>query len=359
MNIAERLGSLAASHDLPGPRYLGELLDSAGMVLDSENSSIRPRDRDGLPGGLVLTDTPCVMILPDLHARTDLLPDLCGSHFPGITETTVESLLTQGRLSLICLGDVLHSEGRGAALRWERAAGEALRSQGPEGILSPEMDEEMGASLRTLCMVLELKRALPSVFHCLKGNHDNMANLSQDGDLSFYKYAAEGSMGAAWFTLRYGEELRVKMRLYERSLPLVAKGKRYCASHAEPAAPMGLDQIRNYRSMPEVVQGLIWTDNEEAVSGSVEKTMKSLFETDEARADWIWLSGHRAVAGNYGLRARGLLAQVHNPARRQVIILKDELPAKSPRAEIFTIHPGQGKTTPRLVFAESIALRTT
>jgi hypothetical protein len=352
-HIAEKLRSLADSHELPSPEYLGGLLDSVCAVLDSENASMRPRDGEGLPGGLVLTQAQQAVIVPDLHARTGLLADLLAAAFPGAHGASVESLLSENRAALICLGDLLHSEGKRAAERWSSAARLALDSEGPGGILSAQMDEEMGASLRTLCVVLELKLRFPGAFHCLKGNHDNMSNTAQNGDLPFYKYAAEGSMGAAWFVLRYGNDLLSLMRRYERSLPLVAHGRRYCASHAEPAFPMGPERITNYRSDPELVQALIWTGNDEAAPGSVEKSMASLLGADLPQDDWIWISGHRAVAGNFSLRAQGLLAQIHNPARRQAAVLDDSDIGTS-RADIYAIQPGEGGEASRLVFAQSI-----
>ncbi len=337
MEIGEKIRFLADYPELPDSGYLRSLLDSVGELLDSEPCSIRPHDAHGLPGGLVRTTTPIVAIVPDLHARVTLFANLMKSTFPYETGNTIASLIADGRMTLICLGDIIHSEGRRAADRWTGAARAALRSGLPEGILSPEMDEEMGLSLRTLCAAIELKLAFPLFFHCLKGNHDNMSNAASDGDLAFFKYAAEGSMGASWFLQRYGADLLDRMRRYERSLPLVVAGKRYCASHAEPAFPMTTTRIVASRSDPEVVRGLIWTGNDEAIPGSVEMTMLSLLGGSQADRNWIWITGHRSVAGTHSLRAGKLLAQIHNPARHQVAVLDDQIDDTVPRATLYSI----------------------
>lgn len=354
MDIGERLKILAHSSEIPDSDYLRGLLDSVCDLLDTESPSIRPPDEDGLPGGLVFTATPRVLIVPDLHARVSFLPYLLGSSFPDTPGVSVASLLDSNRLALVCLGDILHSEGKSAAERWTKAAHAALRSGDVEGILSPEMDEEMGLSLRTLCMVMELKLSYPEHFHCLKGNHDNMSNSSTGGDLAFFKYAAEGSMGAAWFIQRYGTDLLSRMRKYELSLPLVAMGKRYCASHAEPAFPMTKTRIISSRSDRDVVRGLIWTGNDEALSGSTERTMLSLFGGKKPKKDWIWITGHRSVSGTYSLRAGNLLAQIHNPLLQQVAVVEDAAEVPESRAHIYTIQASE--EFPCMSFAMSHAI---
>jgi len=354
MEIGEKIRLLAGSPDLPDSDYLRSLLDSAGDLLDGERSSVRPRDSQGLSGGLVRTSTPIVAVVPDLHARVTLLAELLSSTFPDGSGGSAASLIAEGDMTLVCLGDILHSEGKKAAERWTGAARAALRSGLPEGILSPEMDEEMGLSLRTLCAVIELKLAFPENFHCLKGNHDNMSNAASDGDLAFFKYAAEGSMGASWFLQRYGRDLLDRMRRYERSLPLVAAGRRYCASHAEPAFPMTAERIVSSRSDPEIVRGLIWTGNDEAVQGSVETTMLSLLGGTKVGSNWIWITGHRSVAGSHSFRAGKLLAQIHNPSRRQVAVLEDQAGESRPRAVLYSIREGEGFGSAPLVASEVI-----
>ena len=315
--LANSVHAIASASGYPDPLELGELAGEAILALSTEDRLLRPRSGAGRPGGLVRIDRPFVAVVPDLHGRVGLLDDLLRSPAPNSPNATLFDLLASRELSLLCLGDILNTEGPEGADRWRRAARRLSEARDREGLLGPEMDEEMGASLRSLQLVMTLKARLPEAFHCLKGNHDNIGNVGTDGDAAFYKYALEGAMGAEWFRLRYGEELGLTLRRYERLLPLVASGKRFCASHAEPAFPMSLEDLLEYGDRPDVVRGLIWTENGEAREGSVIETMRAILGP-VAGGTGVWLAGHRPVRGNFSRRAGGRLLQFHNPERRRV-----------------------------------------
>ncbi|HWP68320.1 MAG TPA: hypothetical protein VN437_03385, partial [Rectinemataceae bacterium] len=255
--LAKSIHAIASASGYPDPKIFGDLVDDAIAVLAAEDEKLRPRSATGLPGGIIRIDTHYVAIVPDLHGRAGFLDDLFRSPAPTSPDVTFRDLLASRELSIICLGDILNTEGPEGGDRWRRAARRLSTEPDHKGLLGAEMDEEMGASLRSLQLVMTLKTRFPAGFHCLKGNHDNIGNFSDDGDSAFYKYAMEGAMGAEWFRLRYGEALIGKVRRYERLLPLIALGAGFIASHAEPAFALSREDLLEYRERPDVVRALI------------------------------------------------------------------------------------------------------
>lgn len=336
--LAKSIHAIASAPGYPDPAAFGNLVDDAIAVLAAEDEKIRPRSAAGLPGGLIRIDTPYVAIVPDLHARAGFLDDLFRSPSPTSPGVKLRDLLANRELSIICLGDILNTEGPEGGDRWRRAARRLSAEPNQTGLLGAEMDGEMGASLRSLQLVMTLKTRFSTGFHCLKGNHDNMGNFSTDGDSAFYKYAMEGAMGAEWFKLRYGEELIGKVRRYERLLPLIALGEGFIASHAEPAFALSREDLLEYRERPDVVHALIWTENGEAKEGSVVGTMKALLGHNIGE-NMAWLAGHRPVAGNYFSRAKGRLIQFHNPARRNIAWIDNRADASSSAIAFYEIKP--------------------
>jgi len=360
---------LASSGTYPPPARLSALTEAAISAMRAEDPSIRPRAASGEPGGLVALGAPFVALVPDLHARAALLADLLASEPPaaqascGLSAprnagetladaappgTTLADMAFDGRLAILCLGDVLNAEGPAAQSRWNRAMDD-LASGGAHALLSPAMDEEMGLSLSALCLVMLLKARLGAAFHCLKGNHDNLSNSGRDGDSSFRKYALEGAMGAEWSRMRYGEAALAAVRRYELLLPLVAAGRAFCASHAEPAFPVDASSLLDYRSRPALVRALIWTANDQAEEGAAAGSLQALL--GERARGGLWFAGHRPVAGVFGLRAGGRLLQIHNPDRDQIAWIDNRPTAGSPEIRFFEVEKGGGA----LRFLESSA----
>jgi hypothetical protein len=334
-SIVRRLGSSIDQTSVPEPKVFFTLTKAAITALEGESEEIRPRSADGRPGGLVQIDSPWIIVVPDLHARATLLTQILGSRLAQIPDYSVLELILQRRLCLVCLGDIPHSEGNRAARRWTLAALSRLDYTGSDGVFNPFMEEEMGLSLGALCLVMKLKTLLGDGFHCLKGNHDNLSNSAEHGDLPFYKYAQEGPMGAEWLELRYGRPGLELLRRYELLLPLAARGKSFCASHAEPAFAFGYEDILAYRTRPELVRALIWTGNGEALPRAVEQSLLMLLPSNPRPAMLRWISGHRPVTGSYTLRAGKRLVQIHNPERSQAALLKDNTDAA--RAELSIV----------------------
>ena len=342
--------SMARRSGYPEAARLKELANAAIDSLKTESLKLRPPSSIGEPGGLVRVETPFAIVVPDLHARSSLLADLLASTPPPSSsfspDVRVIDLVLDGGLTIVCLGDILNSEGRIGAERWHGAALRLIESPRPKSLLSEEMDEEMGASIGALGLVMALKARLGQSFHCLKGNHDNITNSSMNGDSAFYKFAMEGAMGAEWFRLRYGEKLAKVLRRYERLLPLVAVGRTFCASHAEPAFPVGAADLLEYRARADIVSALIWTGNDQAESGAVRKSLAALLGFSDREEGGTWISGHRPVEGYFAARDGGRLIQIHNPERQQVAWI-DDRPGDKPgevagRITLHEIRKGGG-----------------
>ena len=209
--------------------------------------------------------------MPDLHARADFLEAVLDWRPPAFgagpaalkNRPALAELLAAGEAQLVCLGDIFHTEVGSAGRRWA----EAFAEYASNWAAHRAMDEEMGLCLSAASLVLETKLAYPKQFHCLKGNHDNIADEEGRGDHPFYKFAAEGEMVASWFEARYGRELLGAYREFELGLPVLALGDRFIASHAEPARALGREEIVEYRGHPDLVEALIWTANGEAEEG--------------------------------------------------------------------------------------------
>jgi hypothetical protein len=315
--FVEGLARLYRSQDPPEGESFAKTAQAALQVLLEEGEPLRPRDAEGRPGGLLQLDrgTP-VVIVPDLHGRMDFFLRVLAWQ-PTEGEMAMH-MMGQGRLQLLCLGDIMHGEGHAAA-RWRAAEAEfkgGFRSH-------KYMDEEMRESLGMMGMIMETKRQFPRHFHVLKGNHENIANEEGNGNFPFRKLALESLMVFTYMQQFYGEELLATIARFEKELPLLAVGRAFLASHAEPAAFFPRERVIDYHQDAEVVTGLTWTGNDEAESGSVAE-MLAYYLGEEEAAGAYYFGGHRPVEDGYQLRADGRFVQVHNPARRTIAFLPAE-----------------------------------
>jgi hypothetical protein len=319
------VGAIALRPSPPPQAELASALAAARASLALEAPALRPRDRADLPGGILNLPRLPTAILPDLHARPDFLAAALAWKPPRLSASLAQ-LLEAGEASLVCLGDLFHSEAEGAAAVWKAASLEYLSGWERRGA----MDTEMGRALAVALLVLRCKAAFPARFHCLKGNHDNIANEEGRGDHPFYKYAMEGEMASSWFLESYGRELLSAYREFELDLPLVARGERFVASHAEPAFALSEADIVEYRRRPEVVEALIWTPNDGAEAGSVSASLLSLLGSRAEGA--LWFGGHRPIEAGlrYQLRAGGRYVQFHAPGKRRLAWLD---PGRNPDPE--------------------------
>lgn len=319
VSLRERLDSYRSARSVPSPAELDGVLAEANGILAGEDRVLRPRDRFGEPGGVVelIKELPTVL-LPDIHARPGLIWAALNYRSPG-SQSVLEALLG-GHLQLVCLGDYFHGEAR-VRQRWRRALAEFA-----DGFRSHKaMDEEMAESLAVLLMVASLKAALPTRVHLLKGNHENIRNESKEGNHPFGKFAYEGAMVLEYMRLRYTDAQIDRLYEFEKRLPLVAVGRHFLITHAEPARFYSRAEVIDYRSREEVVEGLTWTDNDRAERNAVDQMLAHYLSGVEAPTA-LHFGGHRPVRGRYHLRARGRYVQIHNPSRYIMALLVPNRP---------------------------------
>jgi hypothetical protein len=164
-------------------------------------------------------DLPTIVI-PDLHGRRDYLDAVLGTRDPASGRSYLQ-LLHAGQVQVLCLGDVMHSETRGAL--WRR------------GMPEPAMRAEMAESLGTLKRIAELKAAFPDHFHLLRGNHDDVGPACE-GDTC--RLPLQIAATRSFLTRTLGAPLVRELAGLFSSLPLAATGKGFCASHADPMLPI-------------------------------------------------------------------------------------------------------------------------
>ena len=308
MELREELDGYRTAATLPEPEALEAILDRANAVLAAEDAETRPRDAGGAPGGLVELDKELpTALLPDIHARPGLVWAALNHELP--VSGRLLDAISEGKAQLVCLGDYFHGEGR-VKQRWLDAFAEFSR-----GFAAHEaMDQEMRESLAVLLVIARLKAAFPSRIHLLKGNHENVTNESGNGNHPFGKYAYEGDMVFEYLRLFYGEKLIAALAEFEKRLPLLAIGRHFLVSHAEPERFFSRAELIESRYREEVIYGLTWTDNDRADPHAVGRMLEHYLGEENARTA-LYFGGHRPVTGLYALRAEGRYVQTHNPAR--------------------------------------------
>ncbi|MBN1798566.1 MAG: metallophosphoesterase [Spirochaetales bacterium] len=315
--LHERLKKIYTRTTPPnGNEYL-KLVYNINRVLENEDESIRPKDARGKAGGIIhlKKDIP-TLIMPDLHARMEfLLSTMLYSDESGVS---VLQKLALNQLQVVCVGDGFHAEGRKAD-RWKKAFDEFQNLYQTRKY----MDEEMKESMGVMEMVMELKGAYPANFHFLKGNHENISNENGGGNFPFRKYAYEGAMVLEYVKRFYGEEFLKVYYAFEKNMPLLAIGRHFIISHSEPKTFYEAKKIINYRTNPDVVTGLTWTDNNDAEKDSVTK-MIQYYLPEEVWWRSMYFGGHRPVSGTHNKRAQGKYIQLHNPLKFYVTIVDPE-----------------------------------
>ncbi len=301
---------------LPNNDYLFSLLNKTLEVYDSEVDAIyRPKSDNGNLGGFLQFDDDLPTILvPDLHARYYFLKKLLSFKKIPNQNSSVYELLKAKKLRVICLGDGLHSEKR-EKQRWLNAYDEFSKGN----FINKFIKKEMSEGLNLMCLVMETKCNFPSVFHFLKGNHENILNETVNGNFSFFKFASEGEMVFDFMVNYYGIEITELYSDFESKLPLFVKGNNFLASHAEPAFNINKNQLINSLSNGEIIKALTWTRN-----GEVEDlpAVQMLDEFLPEQKNSFYFAGHRPVSENYELRENGRFVQIHNPDRMNVVYIE-------------------------------------
>lgn len=309
---------------LPSHDEFSVLAEKAADVLENENESYRPKDSALNPGSLLdfSNDTIPIIVVPDLHARPHFIKNILDYKLKAETEflktdndETVLSALEKGLLRIVCVGDALHTER--TAERWE-AIKDEFKKKKYDG---DAMKEEMTEGLTLLTMVMSLKIAFPEYFHFLKGNHENIMNVTGGGDFSFKKYADEGQMVKNFMRDYYGDDVLYLVSLWESLLPLMYISPNCVISHAEPLRAFDREEIIDARLVDGVVEGLTWTDNDDAENGSVKSTINNLLPKEQQDSA-VYIGGHRPVAENYQFRQNGKYIQIHNPTRQNIALVR-------------------------------------
>jgi hypothetical protein len=293
-------------------KLIEERLEKAIETLEKESAEWRPSDSEGKSGGIILLrqDIP-TLIVPDLHGRSDYLPDLM--RFKRLDKTVYELLKTD-RIQVVCVGDGMHSERR-AKVRWQTALTEY--KNGFEEC--PAMTAEMTENFQTMAMIMKLKVAFPRHFHFLKGNHENIMDEAANGNHPFAKFAAEGPMTSLYVKKFFGEAFLKKYDQFEKNLPLLARGKYFVITHARPKKAYSIDEVINFRSEPAVTEGLTWTRAQNAEQGAISNMLDELL--DNSIDSRFWFSGHTSLKSRYKYWPDESLIEIHNPDLRTVAIL--------------------------------------
>ncbi len=319
----QTIKNILTSNTLPFYDNFFQLLNSASECLDSEKTDYRPAASDGSLGSLIdfHKDELPLIVIPDLHARPYFLMNIL--EYQIFDDMTVYEALGAGKVRLLSVGDILHTE-RNTRERWAAAAAEFNA-----GIYTgPALSAEMQEGLCLLAGLLKLKTTFPSYVHILKGNHENILNATGNGDYAFRKFADEGEMGMVFVQDYYGDDILYLINCVEKSLPLVYFGKKCVVSHAEPFTDYTMEEIKDARIKEGIVEGLTWTDNGVANPGSAAKIVKNLCdaagEKESAMDDYVYLGGHRPVTGNYKLLQNGRYIQIHNPGKQNIAFVQPD-----------------------------------
>jgi pSer/pThr/pTyr-binding forkhead associated (FHA) protein len=255
-------------------------LESKSSLLSSIQSARAEQSKESgivdLPKGVP------TMVIPDIHAQRDYLTRALEHQVDG---RPVLELLQEGKMNLLCLGDGMHGEGR-AANRWLQAEQDFINGQ-PSKAMHDEMVESMG----TMKMVMDLKSNLGDNFVYLRGNHDD---INPEHGYLKYTRVGESNLVKDWVTKNYGQDLLEEWHGFERSMPLVARGQGFVASHAAPGGKLDAAEVKDKST--RAFYKLAWTENR---GWSENGRERRLFEDNKreigAQPDDRWLVGHRKV----------------------------------------------------------------
>ncbi len=276
--------------------------------------------------GLIhLLDLPTI-IIPDLHARREMLSAILGAQLADgpYAGEQVFHLLQRRLINVVCVGDIVHSETRSD---W------VINNDGEwtQELLDKEMVRSLGAG----AMIMYLKIQYPEHFHCLRGNHDDMAGeLASD----FRKFVGlkydennelvmvngrpfltgergESRLVRDWVLTRegWGEPFLQTWAQFERSLPLFARASYYVISHSLPLIPLTEAEIRDVNRPREIALEL--TSRRGIDQASIYGTLENLGLRASTKR---WFHGHSQVlpevnGGKYEESLDGLIVRLNNP----------------------------------------------
>lgn len=272
---------------------------------------------------LYLADLPTV-IIPDLHARRELLLAVLKTQLAegSCAGRQIFELLRQGRVNVVCVGDIMHSEDRS---HW------VINLDGEW--TSELLDKEMVRSLGAGAMVMYLKQQFPDHFHCLRGNHDDMeAELGPyrkfvgvkrdeqddlvlvDGRPVITSDKGESGIIKDWVLSReeWGQEFLDAWTQFERALPLFAQGSYYVITHTLPDIALSEAILRDPAMLQELTRALTWSRevNPTVLAETLDNLgLKGIIQR--------WFYGHTPVSqeingGKYLANLDGLALRLNN-----------------------------------------------
>ena len=307
--IAAELEVLEATDDL---ERLRETLERS---LDQVSAA-----RPGSAGVVVLDPALPVLIVSRALARRRAFGRLLRESWLG-DGSNLEAIV-QGRLQLLVLGDLLHSENESRWKAVEREFAATFASSEGESGSTPVLDAEMADSFGMAAMVLALQASSPGV-HSLKGSHDNVLNSGDGGNAAVSRYASrpgEGEITRVWTLNNFGSSLAGKYAAWENRLPLLAvydcpQGPRFVATHSLPAGVYSREEVEAREE--RVVRGLTWTREGE---GRAPDMLRTFF--GPVAEDARYVSGHHAAAEGAATGREGRLVVIHEPGRLVAVLVR-------------------------------------
>lgn len=336
--ILDKINALSKSESPAPKKELLSLCNEVTEILSSEVTDYRKpvSIMDEIPGGLIDFTGAAgfdYVIIPDLHARKELICQILT--YPVLEDgKTVFDCLAMGKIKLFFQGDILHSESR-EKKRWL----DAFDFYKKGNCVSEPMKMEMTDGISVLMQVMTLKKYFPENVHCIKGNHENIKNVDEDGNFSFGKYVCEGSMVRDFIIEYYGEKVLNAISAFEHSLPLGIFFDEGIITHAEPKKFYTREDIIDSPVNTDVIYGLTWTKNDEAEDGSVQKMLDLINSTCKKKK---YIAGHRPVKSKYALRQNGDFVQIHNPVVNQFVFIKNGKDF-DPESDIIVINSNCGE----------------
>ena len=272
-------------------------LEEKGTLLQSIRSARSEMLKDSgivdLPKGVP------TMVIPDIHAQRQYITRALEHKVDG---KPVFDLLQEGKMNLLLLGDGMHGEGR-ARSRWEQAEQDLLAGK-PSSAMRDEMVESMG----TMKMVMDLKSNLGDNFVYLRGNHDD---INPEHGYRKYTGVGESTLVKHWTKENYGEDFLKEWHSFEQSMPLIARGEGFVASHAAPGEALDAKSVENRSE--SAFRALAWTENRHWQENGTERQMfENNLRVVGGDSDDKWLVGHRKVEdADYRSQFDGKLVQIN------------------------------------------------
>ncbi len=303
----DTLKAFAQRDRLEPPGFYRTALENVVEVLSQQGS---------LPH---IQDLPSI-IIPDLHARRAMLADILSARIA--QSASVFELLQQGRINVVCVGDIVHSEERSD---WVIN----LDGEWTDELLDKEMVRSLGAG----AMIMYLKLQFPDHFYCLRGNHDDIAGelgtfrkfvgirrdqkddvVFVDGHPVLTSDKGEPELVREWLLGReeWGQGFLDAWARFEQTLPLLLQGSYFVVSHTLPQIPLSEEAIRDPNRPKEITLEL--TTQRGIDSSAIIGTLENLKIQDVVQR---WFYGHSIVPqdkndGRYEENLDGLVVRLNN-----------------------------------------------